>query len=89
MELKETDLLQWCNKFTKGHDHITAANDLNKCWEDGTCFCALLYNWFPEKIPVHALLLKELREDKINNLRLAFVVGVDAGTFIIAFYCLS
>jgi hypothetical protein len=80
MELKEADLLQWCIKFTKGHDHITPATDLCKCWEDGTLFCALLYNWYPKKIPIHALLVRESRDDKLNNLRLAFTVCEETGT---------
>lgn len=79
MELKEADLLHWCNKFTKGHDHITPASDLNKCWEDGTLFCALLYNWYPKKIPIHALLVRETRDDKLSTLHLAFTVGEDSG----------
>jgi len=78
--LSDTELLKWCRQNTSGHDHITPAQDLYKCWEDGLCLCALLYTWFPEKVPISALMTPpETREDKINNLQLAFTVAEDAG----------
>nr|ABD16178.1 110 kDa actin binding protein interacting with anti-filamin antibody [Amoeba proteus] len=71
-------LLRWCNRYTRGHDHITPATDLNTCWGDGLLFCALLYTWFPEKIPIQTLKAATL-QDKLYNLNLAFKVGEETG----------
>jgi len=71
-------LLKWAQYYTRGHDHIKPVTDLTKCWADGLAFCALLYNWFPDKIPINDLKV-DTDTEKINNCELAFKVAEDAG----------
>jgi len=76
--MADASLLRWCNRYTKGHDNITPASDLNRCWGDGLRFCALLYTWFPQKIPIKNLSNKT-EADKIKNLEIAFTTAEEAG----------
>lgn len=38
-------LLKWCNKHTRGHDHIRPVEDYAESWADGLGFCALMYSY--------------------------------------------
>jgi len=67
-------LLKWCNRYTRGHDNVEPANDLNVSWGDGLLFCALLHTWFPEKIPMTGR-KADTRQEKLDNLALAFKVA--------------
>jgi hypothetical protein len=71
-------LLRWCNRNTRGYDQLDPVENWTDNWADGLAFCALLHTFVPDKIPMHELKTKT-KEDKINNLKLAFRVGEELG----------
>jgi hypothetical protein len=67
-------LLRWANNHTRGHSHIHPIEDYDETLASGLGFCALVYAYFPDKIPINEL-KAETKEDRIRNFNLAFDVA--------------
>ncbi|XP_022108468.1 LOW QUALITY PROTEIN: cytospin-A-like [Acanthaster planci] len=71
---KRNALLKWCQAKTAGFKNIDITN-FSSSWNDGLGFCAILYSYMPDKIPMHEL----NSQDKRRNFKLAFQVAEKLG----------
>jgi len=71
-------LVEWSKRFTYGYPGVEI-EDITWSWADGLAFCALLHNFRPQELGDFRRLKTDTREDKINNLELAFSIAEKDG----------
>ncbi|XP_071789813.1 cytospin-A-like [Asterias amurensis] len=71
---KRNALLKWCQAKTAGFKTIDITN-FSSSWNDGLGFCAIMFSYMPDKIPMHEL----NSQDKRRNFTLAFKVAERLG----------
>eukprot|EP01127_Copromyxa_protea_P004515 TRINITY_DN14371_c0_g1_i1.p1 TRINITY_DN14371_c0_g1~~TRINITY_DN14371_c0_g1_i1.p1 ORF type:complete len:386 (-),score=114.95 TRINITY_DN14371_c0_g1_i1:8-1165(-) len=74
--MSDLALLKWATSRTRGHDNVDPADNLKECWGNGLLWCALLYSYFPEKIPLPTMTCKT-EADHIAACKLAFDVATN------------
>lgn len=67
-------LLRWATERTRGHDNVDPADNLKECWGNGLTWCALLYAYFPEKIPLPTMKPCANEEEHTAAVKIAFDV---------------
>ena len=66
----EKDLLDWAKKSLASYHQIKVTN-LSSSWRNGLGFCALLFDQYPDLVPMKSLKMHNLKD----NCELAFTVG--------------
>ncbi|CAL8262446.1 unnamed protein product [Merluccius merluccius] len=66
-EVRQSELLTWCQKQTQGYRGVEVTN-LDSSWTDGLALCALIHHQRPELIDFESL----AAEDVASNNQLAF-----------------
>jgi len=77
--MADFQLLAWATARTRGHDNVDPVDNIKEAWGNGLSWCALLYAYFPEKIPQMKTLNPKTEAEHIECCKIAFQIATEAG----------
>ena len=77
----EKELLDWSKKTLAAYSQIKITN-LSSSWRNGFGFCALIYETYPELVPINALKMQNMKENCVLAFEVASLVGVETSLYV-------
>lgn len=77
----EKELLDWSKKSLASYSQIKITN-LSSSWRNGLGFCALIYEKYPDLVPMNALKMQNMRENCELAFEVASLVGVETSLVV-------